>query len=177
MGKSRVVFVVALVSILIALVVFFGLRVGFTQYLISVVEIRLLSEPVGLQAATSFYGDSTEYAGILAGVDTRGDGKIWIWRDFRLEYFPVGKDTIYSFWHVCDDQTRLAGVGTGAPVARDVDSGILAWSRRVKPGAFVQLLYPSSNDTSYPGILKLVYSYDWKPYLPTDINKQCKNLY
>lgn len=165
----RFIIVVFLFVMLVG--VWLSLWGGLIEYSKALITIYKLPTPLRNEALLSIHDDSQGVQGILARVDIGGQGGVWIWRNFQLKYFPKNADTVYSYWHACDNLYLLdRKEGEARPISREVDVDIKVWANRVKKGQFVTLRL---SDEIGSKTIREIQGYDWQVYLPVSLEKQC----
>lgn len=165
---------IVLVFLLVLLVgVWLSLWGGFVQYSKALITVYKLPPPLRNEALLSLNDNTLGIQGILARVNISEKGGVWIWRNFWLQYFPAGSDTVYSYWRACDSLDTLERKEEETkPIDRDIDVDITAWAGRVKPGQFVSLQLSSEIGSK---TIREIQGYDWQVYLPVGLEKQCAN--
>lgn len=163
---------IVLVFLLILLVgVWLSLWGGLVQYSKTLITVYKLPPPLRNEALLLLNDDTQGIQGILARVNIGEKGGVWIWRNFWLQYFPKGSDTVYSYWHACDNLYILElKEGETRSINREIDVDITAWASRVKSGQSVTL---QLSDEFGKKTIREIQAYDWWVYLPVSLEKQC----
>lgn len=166
--KSAIILSLFVLSIVVWLVIWGGL-IGYLKVLLS---IHKLPPPLRSKAISSLNSNEQGAQGILARVDSSGRTGIWIWRQFKLQYFPSDTNTVYSYWHVCDARgSAQLSDGESVPIERYVDTDITLWANKAKPGQFVTL---QLSDDAHTKRIKEIQEYDWQVYMPPGFESQCE---
>lgn len=157
------------VLLVVAWLVIWGGLIGYLKVFLSIYK---LPPSLRSQAIFSLNSDEDGLQGILARVDSSGQAGVWIWRKFRLQYFPSDTNTVYSYWHVCDAQSTIRyRNGESEPIHRYVYTDITLWENKIKSGQFVTLQLSNGENTNR---IREIQGYDWKVYMPPEFESQCE---
>ncbi len=140
---------------------------GLGGYVNSLVMTHTLSDSkLRGEAIRAFAGASGEYKGVFAGIYF---SNVWIWREYRLEYFHLGIDPSYSEFIACGDPALFqSDITNEKRVKQYVTQDRSKWLDRVKPGQYVDLVFFSNN-------VQEIRAYDWPVFMPLGLKSLCGN--
>lgn len=185
MNLNKVFVVLGVVTLITAVFVGVGYiyqYTGFNRYIRVMGDINKMLEPGKTKVSTDFYGDRSDthmYNGILAGVNKKNNGGIWVWGRLGLLYLPAEKESRFAFIDVCsfDQVIKYTPEGVDNKIKvpyydPEVFPNIQQWSEKVKVGNFVEVL--SKTDVGFlKGNLGAVFAYNGR-YLLTDLKTTCE---
>ena len=179
MPKWVWVFVATDILIVIVAAIFWLFQFeGLKYYLKAVYSINQLTAEEKVEAKERFYGPGEKgyYTGILARVNTKDFGSVWIWTHGLPRYFTADEYSVFSFFNFCNDfALETLDRETAAPVYRDVYTDVKVWAEKVKRGDFVNVQIAGEGHGGNPGKLREIYVYDWWVFMPIKTEELCAN--
>lgn len=155
--------------------------IGLQAYKQANAQIRALPDGQQEQARERFARPAeNESGGILARVDERGWGGVWLWSGQGLKYYRAGADTVFSRMKALCQPAELAeelasaGLGAGFleaekarfPVMwRKTYSDIREWEKEAPVGRYVTVIAPDSaagEADHFPAEIRV---FDWFEFL------------
>jgi hypothetical protein len=138
------------------------------RYIVALLSIIDLPRPLWSQA----YEQMSAVAGGERGILARAMGTgMWLWQGGRVAYIPVEYDTVYSYWQACEgrDTTLPLPVRGEQSIERVVAGDIAGWQQMVRAGDVVEIYRGD-------GVVREIYGYDWRLYLPlpASLETQCR---
>lgn len=140
------------------------------------IRIGQLPSEQRAKAEQMFYagGGADGYSGILAYVNRRGHGGVWIWGQAGLRYFASDEFSVYSHYSACnDDVISLIERGEPFSVERMVTAAIDEWGQRAKPGDYIELSIATAAHGGNLGKAREIKGWDWWVFMPVDIKELC----
>lgn len=112
-------------------------------------------------------GGSATYSGILAAVDQRGSGGVWIWGKKGLRYYAGNEHTFYRYVEKCSPEAiaAITEQTTYLPPKETISTKVKDWT--AKKGDYVYLYLGRADDGADGGVMHEVRAHDWWAFLPT----------
>ena len=174
--KRMVWWVMAIiVGVSVSLFIWLYFSAGLKEYLGAVMTIKRLPSEESSVAWDNFLtiGEPNLYGGILAGF---WNNKVWVWGRSGLRAFRVDNDSVYSFFSACAPEILAkTEKGEAVSVGRSIYTVADEWLIWVKRGNYVTVAQATEGSGGVEGNLREVYGYDWRVFMPGDLQKQCAN--
>lgn len=146
---------------------------GLKQYVKAVQKIDLLDSQDNQRAREEFYG--TDLRGVQRGIFIGyGYERVWVWSNNFVKSFKVDKDSFYSWFDGCNDESRaLLNSGKANVIKQVVYKDVQPWLEKVKMGDYVAVFPTQYDQGGQVGNLREVYAYNFWLFLGKGIDEEC----